>query len=226
MSETDDRGAEIRVKICGLTEPAGLAAAVEAGAAYVGFVLFEPSPRNVSPETLAALAAEVPPGILRVVLTVDPDDDLLATIAALPVDMVQLHGGESPERVTQVKTATGLPAMKAIGVRKAGDLGAVARYARVADQLLIDAKPPRGATRPGGNAVPFDWRLLAGRRWPLPWMLAGGLTPGNVAEALAVTGARQLDLSSGVESAPGVKDPALIRAFIEAARAVPADPAR
>ncbi|MET4100799.1 phosphoribosylanthranilate isomerase [Roseovarius sp. MBR-78] len=211
---------DIRVKICGLTEARDVAAAVAAGAAYVGFVFFERSPRHVGIKAARALAIEVPPGVAKVALTVDAEDAALdALCAAVPLDMLQLHGDESPERVAQVKARYGLPVMKAIGVAGAGDLAAIDAYAGVADQLLIDAKPPPGATRPGGNALAFDWRLIEGRDWPLPWLLAGGLTPENVAQAVARTGARQVDVSSGVEAAPGQKDAARIRAFIEAARA-------
>lgn len=211
---------DIRVKICGLTEARDVAAAVAAGAAYVGFVFFEKSPRHVGIEAARALAIEVPPGVAKVALTVDTEDAALdALCAAVPLDMLQLHGRESPERVAQVKARYGLPVMKAIGVAGAADLAAIDAYASVADQLLIDAKPPPGATRPGGNALAFDWRLIEGRDWPLPWLLAGGLTPENVAQAVARTGARQVDVSSGVEAAPGQKDAARIRAFIEAARA-------
>jgi phosphoribosylanthranilate isomerase len=211
---------DIRVKICGLTEARDVAAAVAAGAAYVGFVFFEKSPRHVGIKAARALAIEVPPGVAKVALTVDAEDAALdALCAAVPLDMLQLHGDESPERVVQVKARYGLPVMKAIGVAGAGDLAAIDAYAGVADQLLIDAKPPPGATRPGGNALAFDWRLIEGRDWPLPWLLAGGLTPENVAQAVARTGARQVDVSSGVEAAPGQKDAARIRAFIEAARA-------
>jgi phosphoribosylanthranilate isomerase len=211
---------DIRVKICGLTEARDVAAAVAAGAAYVGFVFFEKSPRHVGIKAARALAIEVPPGVAKVALTVDAEDAALdALCAAVPLDMLQLHGDESPERVAQVKARYGLPVMKAIGVAGAGDLAAIDAYAGVADQLLIDAKPPPGATRPGGNALAFDWRLIEGRDWPLPWLLAGGLTPENVAQAVARTGARQVDVSSGVEAAPGQKDAARIRAFIEAARA-------
>ncbi|GMG82171.1 phosphoribosylanthranilate isomerase [Paralimibaculum aggregatum] len=207
----------MRVKICGLMDPAAVAAAADAGAAYLGFVMFPPSPRSLGAEAVRALALAAPPGVVKVALAVDPDDALVELLAGLPIDMVQLHGQEPPDRVAAIRARTGLPAMKAIGVREAADLEAVARYAPVADQLLIDAKPPKGATRPGGNALAVDWRLLAGRRWPRPWMLAGGLTPENVSEAVAVTGAAQLDVSSGVESAPGVKDPDRIRAFLAAA---------
>ncbi len=209
----------IRVKICGLTRSEDVRAAVGAGAAYVGFVFYEKSPRNLSHAQAAALAAEVPPGLCKVALVVDPEDDALdALLAAVPIDMLQLHGRESPERVASLRAAFGLPVMKAVGVAGEADLAALDEHARVADQLLVDAKPPEGATRPGGNAVAFDWRLIAGRRWTVPWMLAGGLTPDNVAEAIRLTGARQVDASSGVESAPGVKDRGLIEAFCRAAR--------
>ena len=207
----------IRVKICGLTTPEAAAHAAGAGAAYVGLVFFPPSPRAVTPAQAAKIAAAVPAGVVKVALTVDPDDALLDQIAALPIDMMQLHGSETPDRVTQIKSKLGLPVMKAIGVQTVADLAEIDRYAPVADQLLVDTKPPRGATRPGGNAMTFDWSLIAGRRWPVPWMLAGGLTEANVAEAIRVTGANQLDLSSAVESAPGVKDPALVEAFIATA---------
>ena len=209
----------IRVKICGLTAAQDVSAAVAAGASYVGFVFFEKSPRHLALEKAAALALPVPPGVAKVALTVDADNARLdALTAAVPLDFLQLHGHETPERVTEIEARYGLPVIKALGVAGADDLARIDIYARVADQLLIDAKPPKGATRPGGNALAFDWTLIAGRRWTLPWLLAGGLVPGNVAEAIKLTGAKQLDVSSGVESAPGVKDPALIRAFIEAAR--------
>ena len=207
------------VKICGLTTPEHVTAAVEAGATYVGFVFFPPSPRCVSPENAAELAALVPAGVCKVALTVNATDtDLEDILRAVPIDMLQLHGSETPERVEQVKSRFGLPVMKAVGVADATDLPKIDTYNRAADQLLIDAKPFKNATLPGGNGLTFDWRLIAGRRWPIPWMLAGGLTPDNVAQAKRLTGATQLDVSSGVESAPGVKDPALVRAFIQAAQ--------
>jgi len=210
---------DIRVKICGLTEARDVAAAVDAGAAYVGFVFFGKSPRHLDIETMRALTRDVPPGVAKVALTVNAGDTALdALCAAVPLDMLQLHGDESPERVAGIRARHGLPVMKAIGIADAGDLAQIDRFADAADQLLIDAKPPPGATRPGGNALAFDWRLIEGRDWPRPWLLAGGLTPGNVAEAIERTGARQIDVSSGVESAPGHKDPALVRAFIAAAR--------
>lgn len=206
-----------RVKICGLSTPETVAAAVEAGAAYVGFVFFPRSPRHVSLETARALAVDVPVGVAKVALTVDADDAALdALTGTVPLDMLQLHGSESPARVAEVKARYGLPVMKAVGVGGPGDVAGIAPYEAVADQILVDTRPPEGADRPGGNAMTFDWSLISGRDWAGPWMLAGGLTPGNVAEAIAVTGARQVDLSSAVESAPGVKDPARIRAFFAA----------
>ena len=208
-----------RVKICGLRDAAMLDAAVQAGAAYVGLVFFEKSPRNVTLAQAAALAAMVPAGVAKVALVVDADDAQLdALLAQVPVDILQLHGAETPARVTEVKARYGLPVMKAVGVTGPDDLAALDIYAQVADQLLVDAKPPKGADLPGGNGLSFDWRLIAGRRWPVPWMLAGGLTPANVAQAVALTGAGQVDVSSGVESAPGVKDAALIAAFCAALR--------
>jgi len=211
----------IRVKICGLNSPQDVRAAAESGAAYVGFVFFPKSPRNVSLQQAATLALGVPVGLCKVALTVNADDAMLdALTSAVPLDMLQLHGRESPERVAAVKARYGLPVMKAIGVADAEDLTQIDLYAQVADQLLIDAKPPKGADLPGGNGLAFDWRLLAGRKyWQCPWMLAGGLTPDNVAEAIRMTGARQVDVSSGVESAPGQKDADLVARFTAAALA-------
>lgn len=210
---------DTRVKICGLREPAHVAAAVEAGAAYVGFVFFAKSPRNISLADAAALAAHVPPGVAKVALTVNATDaELDAITAAVPLDMLQLHGAESPERVAEVKARFGLPVMKAVGVAERADLAVLDLYQGVADQILVDAKPPKGAALPGGNGLAFDWTLMLGRVWRRPWMLAGGLTPENVALAVRSTNARQVDVSSGVEVAPGIKDEALIRAFINAAR--------
>lgn len=211
---------DVRVKICGLTDKAGLQAAAAAGAAYVGFVFFARSPRNLSIEAAAALAAEAPAGLCKVGLVVDAGDAALeALLARVPLDMLQLHGHEPPERVAELRARFGLPVMKAVGIGTAEDLPQLEAHARVADQLLVDARPAAGADLPGGNGVAFDWRLIAGRRWACPWMLAGGLTPENVAEAVARTGARQVDVSSGVESAPGVKDAAAIARFVAAARA-------
>lgn len=205
----------VRTKICGITDPDALGVAVEAGAAYVGFVFFEKSPRNLSPSQARALAIEVPPGVAKVGLVVDVDDATLdAILAEVPLDMLQLHGRETPQRVADVRRRTGLPVMKAVGVATSGDLGAVARYAEIADQLLVDAKPAPGAALPGGNGLAFDWRIIEGVSWTVPWMLAGGLTPENVSEAVRRTGATQVDVSSGVESSPGLKSNALIRAFL------------
>ncbi len=211
----------IRAKICGLRSLQDVAAAATAGAAYVGFVFFAKSPRNISIQQATALALEVPVGLCKVALTVNADDATLDAITeAVPLDMLQLHGSESPARVAEVKARYGLPVMKAIGVADAADLPQIDLYSEVADQLLIDAKPPKDAVLPGGNGLAFDWRLLAGRKyWQRPWMLAGGLTPENVTEAIRMTGARQVDVSSGVESAPGQKDAALIAKFAAAAMA-------
>lgn len=210
---------DVRVKICGLRDAAAVTAAVSGGAAYVGLVFFPKSPRHVSIADAAALAQSVPVGIAKVGLVVNADDAMLDDILAdVALDILQLHGTESPERVAEIRVRTGLPVMKAVGVADASDLAALDAYARVADQLLVDAKPPKTADLPGGNGLSFDWRLIAGRRWPVPWMLAGGLTPQNVAEAIALTGAKQVDVSSGVESAPGVKDAQMIADFVAAAR--------
>ena len=211
---------DIRVKICGLTSASAIDAAVRHGAAYLGFNFFPKSPRYVSPEQAAKLAGVVEPGVAKVALTVNADDTLLETLfETVPLDMFQLHGGESVERVAELRDRFGLPIIKVVGVADAEDLTALEEYGRVADMLLVDAKPPKNAVLPGGNGLTFDWRLIANRRWPVPWMLAGGLTPDNVAEAIRATGARQVDVASGVESKPGVKDEELIRGFIAAANA-------
>ncbi|MBO9473488.1 phosphoribosylanthranilate isomerase [Shimia sp. R10_1] len=208
----------IRVKICGLKEPEHVVAAAEAGAAYVGFVFFEKSPRNVSLERARLLANSAPDSLTKVALTVNADDTFLENLlTAVPLDMLQLHGSESPERVAEVRSRFGLPVVKAIGIADAEDVAKIDTYGAVADQLLVDAKPPKNADLPGGNGLSFDWRLVNRADWPRPWMLAGGLTVDNVAEAIQMTGAQQLDLSSGVESAPGVKDVGMIQAFMKAA---------
>jgi len=211
---------DIKVKICGLSSPETVAAAVTAGAGYLGFNFFPKSPRYVTPDQAAALASAVPPGVCKVALTVNADDALWdAILADTPIDMLQLHGAETPERVVQLKERYGLPVMKVIGVAGADDLAQIDLYAPVADQLLIDSKPPKDAVLPGGNGLAFDWRLLAARKyWTKPWMLAGGLTPDNVAEAVRLTGAKQVDVSSGVETAPGVKDAGLMADFVKAAQ--------
>jgi phosphoribosylanthranilate isomerase len=213
----------VQVKICGISTPEAMTAAVEGGAAFVGLVFYPRSPRAVTPAQAAALAALVPAGVMKTGLLVDAED---ATIAAIlkevPLDLLQLHGSESPERVAAVKARFGLPVMKVVKLRQAGDLEAVGPFLAVADRLLFDAKPPAEMTDalPGGNALAFDWTLLSGTTWPLPWMLAGGLTPENVARAVALSGAPAVDVSSGVEDAPGKKNPQKIRAFLAAAQAL------
>lgn len=209
-----------KVKICGITDRDAIDTCVAAKVAYVGFVFFPKSPRHLDLATAADLATAVPPGIAKVALTVNADDAALGSLLdQVPVDILQLHGSETPDRVIAVKTRFGLPVMKAVGIAGPEDLAALQTYARVADMLLVDAKPPKNADLPGGNGLAFDWRLIAGRRWPIPWMLAGGLNPDTVADAVRLTGAAQIDVSSGVESAPGVKDPALIAQFAAAAAA-------
>lgn len=212
--------AAVRVKICGLRTPADVETAARAGAAYAGFVFFPPSPRHLALEDARAAALAAPPGLAKVALTVDADDPTLdAILAAVPLDLLQLHGAETPRRVADVRARYGLPVMKAVGVADPADLAVLDRYAGVADQLLVDARPPPGTALPGGNGCAFDWHLLAGRAWRLPWMLAGGLEAGTVAEAIRITGARQVDVSSGVERAPGEKDPDRIGRFLAAVRA-------
>ena len=213
---------EIRAKICGLKTREDIAIAAEAGAAYVGLNFFSKSLRSVSIAQAAVLASEAPLGIAKVGLVVNASDaELDAITGAVPLDMLQLHGSESAERVAEVKARYGLPVMKVIGVAEAADLAPIDLYSQVADQIMVDAKAPKGAVLPGGNGISFDWSLLAGKKyWQAPWMLAGGLTPENVAEAIRKTGARQGDVASGVESAPGVKDADLMRAFVAATRSL------
>lgn len=209
----------VAVKICGLRRQGDVTAAAAAGARYVGFVFFEASPRAVSLAQARALALDTPAGVAKVALVVDAGNGFLDDLTAqVPLDLLQLHGSETPARVTEIKARYGLPVMKAVGVAGAEDLPALAAYEAVADQILADAKPPRNADLPGGNGLAFDWRLIVGRAWSKPWMLAGGLTPDNVAQAVAATGAAQVDVSSGVESAPGVKDADKIAAFVTAAQ--------
>jgi phosphoribosylanthranilate isomerase len=209
----------VQAKICGLSDEESVDAAVTGGAALVGFVFFPPSPRALSPARAAELAARVPVGIRKVGLFVDPDDDLLDDVlAVVPLDMIQLHGKETPDRVAKIRARYKLPVMKALAVAGPKDLAAAAAYAPVADMLLFDARPPKGADRPGGNARSFDWTILQGADIGLPWMLAGGLDASNVAEAVRISGATAVDVSSGVETAPGRKDPAAIKAFLDVVR--------
>ena len=212
---------QVRVKICGLRTTADVAACAAAGAAYIGLNFFPPSPRFLTLDQGRALSLAAPDGLAKVALVVDAEDETLdAIVDAMPLDMLQLHGKESPDRVAELRARYGLPVMKVLGVAGEGDLAALMDYSLVADQLLIDAKAPNDAILPGGNGLSFDWRLVAQRRWLRPWMLAGGLTAQNVAEAVRLTNVRQVDVASGVESAPGIKDPAKIAAFIAAAGSV------
>jgi phosphoribosylanthranilate isomerase len=207
------------VKICGLSTPETLDVALDAGADMVGFVFFPQSPRNVSLEMARILGARVHGRAQKVALTVDADDAFIDEIvAALKPDMLQLHGVESTDHVGALRETFGLAVMKALPVAVQGDLDRVPRYAAVADRLLFDARAPREATRPGGLGKSFDWHLLENLDLKLPFMLSGGLDAGNVAEALRITRAPGVDVSSGVESAPGVKDLEKIRVFIQAAR--------
>ncbi|MFY9294363.1 MAG: phosphoribosylanthranilate isomerase [Methylorubrum rhodinum] len=209
----------VRVKICGLGTEATLDAALDAGADLVGFVHFPRSPRHLALDAAGRLARRARGRAECVILLVDPDDALLAAAAeAVDPDLIQLHGRESPERVAEVRRRTGRAVMKAVGIATADDLATLPAYAAVADRLLLDAKPPPGATLPGGNGVSFDWDLLAQASLPAGTMLSGGLDAANVAEALARTGLTAVDVSSGVEVRPGEKDPARIAAFIAAAR--------
>ncbi|MEN9500589.1 MAG: hypothetical protein RIS83_2409 [Pseudomonadota bacterium] len=210
----------ITVKICGLKDIAGLEAAVSAGADMVGFVFFPPSPRAVTPAEAARLARHYQTGPKRVGLFVDPSDDLLTEVlTTVPLDIVQLHGAESPARAGEIRRRFGKPVMKALGIATKADLAVSASYADQVDYFLLDARPPPESNLPGGNAHAFDWTLTKGAHLARPWLLAGGLTPQNVAEAIAVSGAAGVDVSSGVEKARGVKDPAAIAAFIAAVRA-------
>ena len=208
------------VKICGLSTPATLDAALAAGSDMVGFVFFPASPRHVDLDTARVLGKQARGRAVKVALSVDADDALLAnSIDALQPQILQLHGQESVARIRDIKQKFGLPVMKALAVATKADLAALPGYAAVCDRILFDAKPPKDATRPGGLGEPFDWHLLEGLNLALPYMVSGGLDASNVAEALRITRAGGVDISSGVESAPGIKDPDMIRDFIRAARA-------
>jgi phosphoribosylanthranilate isomerase len=210
----------VAAKICGLSSAQGVAAAVCGGAAYVGFVFYPPSPRSIHPAQAGELCKGVPASVSRVALFVDADDAAIqAVLDAAPIDILQFHGAETPERVIAAKRRFGCKVMKAIAVAGAGDVDAAARYEASADLLLFDAKPPRRADAlPGGNGLAFDWQLIAGRDWRLPWMLSGGLTAALLPEAVHISGATIVDVSSGVERGPGDKDPDKIRAFLSVAR--------
>jgi phosphoribosylanthranilate isomerase len=212
----------VSVKICGLSTAETVTAAVEAGADYLGFAFFAKSPRNVTPEHAGELARLMPASVLKVALTVDADDATLDEIvAALDPDILQLHGHETPERLVELKSRYGITLMKAIAIAGPEDPIKSEIYRDSADLLLFDAKPPKSMknARPGGNGLVFDWSLLAGQKPETPWMLSGGLTAENIREAIRISGAEAVDVSSGVEDAPGRKNPVLIRAFIQAAKA-------
>jgi phosphoribosylanthranilate isomerase len=212
----------VAAKICGLSTKEAVATAVAGGAAYLGFVFYPPSPRAVTPGDAARLCAGVPEGVTRVGLFVDADDQTIeAVLNAAPIDILQFHGGETPERVAEAKLRFGRPVMKAVAIAGPQDVLGAARYEEVADLLLFDAKPPRRPDAlPGGNGLAFDWELIAHRSWHRPWMLSGGLTAELLPEAVRISGAAAVDVSSGVESRTGIKDPEKIRAFLAAARAL------
>lgn len=213
----------LSVKICGINSAPAMNAAVEAGADLVGLVFYPPSPRALAPDAAAALAALVPERIPRVGLLVDAGDaTITAIVEAVPLELLQLHGRETPARVAEIRARFGLPVMKAVKIAGPDDLAETAAYVEVVDRLLFDAKPPKEMTGalPGGNALAFDWQLLAGRSWPRPWMLSGGLDAENLAEAVRISGAEAVDVSSGVEDSPGKKNPDKIRAFVAAAHAL------
>ena len=210
----------VKAKICGLNHPAAVAAAVAGGASHVGFVFYPPSPRSIDPLKAASLAAGVPEGIAKVGLFVDAsDEDIARTLSEARLDMLQLHGDETPRRVKDVRRKFGKPVMKALRVASAADIAAADEYLPAVDWLLFDAKPPPEMKNalPGGNAISFDWSLIAGRGWSKPWMLSGGLNMGNLANAVRITGATTVDVSSGVEDAPGRKNPDKIAAFLKLA---------
>jgi phosphoribosylanthranilate isomerase len=211
----------VDVKICGLSTADSLRAAVEAGAGYVGFMFYPRSPRNVSTREAGALALTVPQGVRKVGVFVDPTDEALAEVLrAVPLDVIQLHGKETPERVVEIRARTGKPVFKAIAIEGPDDVTLAHTYEDTADFLLFDAKPPKAMALalPGGNGLAFDWKLIAGETWKRGWILSGGLTADNVADALEQSGATFVDVSSGVEDRPGEKNPAKIEAFIKAAR--------
>jgi phosphoribosylanthranilate isomerase len=213
----------IPAKICGLKTPESVAAALDHGAEFIGFNFFKKSPRYVEPDAVEALSQGMPAHVLKTGLFVDDDDDRIAAIlAAAPLDLLQLHGSETPERVAAIKAKFGLPVMKVIKVRDAGDIARAAQYEAVADRFLFDAQPPAEMKNalPGGNAVSFDWSLLQGFRSRLPWMLSGGLTPANLAEAVRRTGAPAVDVASGVEDRPGEKSLSKIKDFLAISRSL------
>lgn len=206
-------------KICGLTTPEAVSAALDGGASHIGFVLFKRSPRAIAADAAARLAASVRGKAKIVALMVEPDDAAVAeAVRVLNPDYIQLHGAEDPRRAAAIRALSGVPTIKAVGVRESADIAAARPYDDAADHLMFDAKPPLGADRPGGHGAAFDWALLKGLKLSRPWFLAGGLNPWNVAEAIDLSGAALVDVSSGVERGPGLKDPHLITAFLDAVR--------
>lgn len=212
--------AMIKVKICGLSSPESVQAAVDAGADFLGFVFFARSPRAVTARHAAELARSVPRRVAKVGLFVDADDAAIADVLAhAGLDHLQLHGAETAERVAQIRARFGLPVIKAVSIACREDIGRARSYEAVSDMLLFDAKPPQTKDAlPGGNGLVFDWTLIAGQTWTRPWMLSGGLDAGNLGEAVRISGAKMIDVSSGVESAPGIKDISKIRSFVETAK--------
>ena len=212
---------QIKVKICGLTRESDLDAAISGGADYVGFVFYPRSPRNVSIDLFRRLAHRVPDSIIKTVLTVDATDEEICRICNTnKVDMLQLHGKEATGRIQELKSRFGIPIMKAVGITHSSDLEKLDQYIGIADQVLIDAKPVFPEDLPGGNGITFDWNLIAGISWKLPWMLAGGLNMHNVRRAIMLTHSCQVDVSSGVEALPGKKAPNMIKDFIKAAKGI------
>jgi len=210
----------VQVKICGFTRTSDVKAAVDAGANYLGFVFCDHSPRKISASKATEMGLIVPPGLIKVGLFINPETVFLENIMnQTPLDMIQLHGAESPERVEEIKALTGLPVMKAVAIATKIDVETLKTYEDVADQILCDTKPPPSAKAAGGNGLSFDWSLLSGYRWEKPWMLAGGLNVNTVQKAIGVTNTQQVDVSSGVEYKPGLKNPEKIKAFIAAAKA-------
>lgn len=213
-----------RVKICGLTTEKDVVAAADAGATYVGFVFFSASPRNITIEQASNVILATPVGVAKVGLFVNPSDrELEATLLQVPLDFLQLHGDETPKRVREIRERFGLPVIKSVGISTQQDVMQISAFEAFADQILCDAKPKPGAAIPGGAGTVFEWRLMAGRNWIRPWLLAGGLTPENVAKAIRESGACQVDVSSGVESKRGVKAPEKIRAFCQSVKMIVAD---
>ncbi len=209
----------MKVKICGLSTPEDVSTSLNAGADLVGFVFFSKSPRNLTLAQASTLATLVPPCVKKVVLTVDPEDYFLEKIiSVVDPDLIQLHGQEKVPRVAEIRDIFNLPVMKAVGIKDKNDLSRVHEYSQVSDQILVDAKPVDNQALPGGNGIAFDWKIISEFDWQLPWMLAGGLNAENVATAIKLTKAEQVDVSSGVEKSPGIKDHMEIRKFIKAAK--------